>query len=111
MQNTKREITMHYFENLMEAIGNQKAVDIPNAKVKLYKGRASAINIEHDNRTIDLSQGPDGEMLEGFELVTKDAPHDDERDVIIEKRPFPENEGDIAFLEGIAEAIRSQREN
>lgn len=40
----------------------------------------------------------------------REPAHDDERDdLIIETVPFPETEGDIAFMRGIVEHLRENR--
>jgi hypothetical protein len=110
MQKQRQEITMHYFEDLISAMGDRSDVELPNkTKVHVYRGKVANVVIEQENREIDLSEAPDGTMLEGVEVRLLDAPHDDERDFVPAKRSFPQNEQDIEFLTQIAATIREQR--
>lgn len=102
---------MHYFEDIIDALGGRKETELSDVKVRLHRGRASALTIEQEDRTIDLSEGPDGEMLDGIETRQRYAPHDDERDIITEMRSFPQNEEDIKFLTDLANTIRQQRQD
>ena len=114
MPKQTEKITMHYFNELRDAMGDQDVVQLPDkTNVRAFHGKADAILIKDTakNREIDLSQGPDGEILEGIETRLLDAPHDDERDFIPAIRPFPQTEEDIRFMTDLAATIRAQRDH
>ena len=99
---------MHYFEDLLDAMGDRQAVELPDAKVEVHRGRATNVLITEEDRIIDLSQAPDGEILDGVEIYKKYLPHDDERDFVWDRRPYVNNEEHARHLGGLAAGVRNQ---
>ena len=96
------------FDTISKAMGGRDYFDLDNTIVHKTSGRVACLTIESPLGSIDLSQDPSGELVDGIIRPLIDLPHDDERDFTLgSPRPFPQTEKDISF---IAEVVRSIKE-
>jgi len=101
-------IMNHYLHELKSAVGDRTTVELNMATIRHSRGKADSYSIARGTKTIDLSESPDGEPMQGYEFSMKEPDHTDERDEAYPViRPFPENEGDIKFLQSVIDAARA----
>ncbi len=111
MHETQKLLAQKYITDFTHLLPPGLSAKTPQGTVTHYKGKVSAITIESPQLgTIDFSQDEEGGPMIGRRAYTREPDHTDERDEPIrEEVVFPQNEGDLAFLKGVADHLHDHQ--
>lgn len=107
----QKRLAQKYITDFTHLLPANTSAETPFGTVTHTQGKVSSVMINSPKLgEIDFSQDEEGGPMVGRRTYERQPDHTDERDEPVrEQVVFPQNEGDLAFLKGVADHLHDNQ--